>query len=171
MAVQIHYTWGPKLVWSNNGTIHWRFEKRDHMAVDLDNVRSTGAEECGRRLAWARSAWARPEQYLSVRAMLPGARDPPRRPSTLHTPATLPPLQLPFVPLPPPWADGRYKTPSGRVGPQGAPTSLEDYNLIKFEAQLFNNGLKEMGGRRWKEVLGAEAAAARATGSESGGGG
>ncbi|KAI7843720.1 hypothetical protein COHA_002618 [Chlorella ohadii] len=46
------------------------------------------------------------------------------------------------LPMPPPYQAG-WKTPSGRVGPQGAPTSKEDYDLIVLEAETFNAGLAE----------------------------
>lgn len=78
--------------------------------------------------------------------------------------------QAPLKALPPPWRPG-WLTPSGRVGPKGAPTSKEDYDLILLEVQTFNAGLQEVGASRWKEVLGLEAAAAAARGTGGGGGG
>lgn len=79
-------------------------------------------------------------------------------------------MQLPPVPLPPPWSDGAFVTPSGKAGPDGAPTSKEDWELLRLEAATFNAGLEEVGGPRWREVLGAETAGNHVTKRDVGGG-
>ena len=61
------------------------------------------------------------------RAAKPRSPAPPRP----APPRTAP--QLPPRPLPPPWQPG-WVTPSARVGPKGAPTSQEDYDLILLGA-------------------------------------
>lgn len=65
-------------------------------------------------------------------------------------PASSPsPLQVPPVPLPPPYRDD-WVAP----GPHKPPLTREAWEFFTLLASTFNSGLEEVGGPRWREVLG-----------------
>lgn len=90
----------------------------------------------------------------------PAAAAGPSAAAPKHAATTPPPptphTQLPKPPLPPPFQEGKFKTPSGRVGPQGAPTLRQHYDTILLEVEAVRAAIDEVGGARWKEVLAAE---------------
>lgn len=59
------------------------------------------------------------------------------------------------MPLPPPFRED-WIAP----GSDDPPLTREGWELLTLLASTFNAGLDEVGGPRWREVLGAEAAAA-----------
>lgn len=72
------------------------------------------------------------------------------------------PTQLPKPELPPPWEEGRYLMPSALVGLKGAPVTQQHHETILLEVEMARRGIQEVGGARWKAVLGAQAVASGA---------
>ena len=61
-------------------------------------------------------------------------------------------LQMPLVPLPPPFQEG-WTTPSA-AAPAGRSTTRGQYDMMVLLAETMNRGIEEVGGPRWREVLG-----------------
>ena len=59
------------------------------------------------------------------------------------------------MPLPPPWEPGLFIGP----GDHKPPLTKEQHELLTLLADTFNKGLEEVGGKWFREVLGAEAQA------------
>ena len=65
--------------------------------------------------------------------------------------------QVPPVPLPPPWQPGAFIG----AGEHKPPLSKDQYDLFTLLADTFNKGLKEVGGKHFREVLGPDSEPAR----------
>lgn len=61
--------------------------------------------------------------------------------------------QLPLVPLPPPFEEGAWTTPSA-AAPAGRSTTRAVHGVLVLLAETLNRGIEEVGGARWREVLG-----------------
>lgn len=141
----MHYTWGSRLRWPN-GSDAWHFEKREHHEQwEVDEVWSRGA------LRWPGSCLAPHALTAAIPTSIP--RPASARPRT----------QLPLIPLPPPFEEGAWSTPSA-AAPQGRPTTRAVYDTILALVEAFNRGLEEVGGPNWTQVLG------RSSGSGDGSG-
>ena len=60
---------------------------------------------------------------------------------------------MPLVPLPPPFQEGAWTTPSA-AAPAGRNTTRALYDMMVLLAETMNRGIEEVGGARWREVLG-----------------
>lgn len=65
------------------------------------------------------------------------------------------------MPLPPPWEPGLFIGP----GENKPPLSQEQHALFTLLADTFNKGLEEVGGKRFRKVLGPGAEPARELGA------
>ncbi len=167
---QFHYTYACRIRWAANASLAWQFEKRVWTRQQvMEEVRAEGLlRSCllpGEVLHGGLSQlpWhpfrlvpfaARCHERTVHRWRPPGFvvhLQPPPRPSS----------QVPLVPLPPPWQPGLFIGP----GEHKPPLSKEQHDLFTLLADTFNKGLQEVGGKRFREVLGPDVEPAREIGA------